>query len=114
MPKAQMVVGLSLLWFLIAFAAIFVESLENWAHRVSSFVGFLLCTVEGILGLLGVGGRPGLLAIALLHGLTFVLAVMGRYQARQSRRRPRRSLEELAEQALSEAEKQGSSNDDSL
>lgn len=114
MPKAQMVVGISLVWFLIAFAAIFLDSLENWAHRLSSFIGFLLCTIEGMLGLLGVGGRSGLLAIALLHGLTFVLAVMGRYQARLRSRRPRKSLEEITEQALAEAEKQSPSPDTSL
>ena len=96
------VVTLSLAWAFLCLLAIWVEGLETWAHRLSAFFGFLLCTIEGILGLLGLTDRPVLLLVmALLHGCTFFLSVVGRYLSRsRSRRRP--SLDILAAQALEE------------
>ena len=77
------VVSLSLAWALFCLVAIWVEGLETWAHRFSAFFGFLLCTIEGILGLLGLTDRPVLLLImAMLHGCTFFLSVVGRYLSR--------------------------------
>ena len=95
-------VTLSLAWAFFCLLAIWVEGLETWAHRLSAFFGFLLCTIEGILGLLGLTDRPVLLLVmALLHGCTFFLSVVGRYLSRsRSRRRP--SLDILAAQALEE------------
>lgn len=50
---------------------------------------------------MGLGGGTPLVMLALLHGFSFLLAVAGRYQARV-RRRPRRSYERLAEEALAD------------
>ena len=98
------VAAISTVWALVCLTAIWLESLENWAHRLTAFFGFLFCTIEGILGLLGLTSKTGLLLMAVLHGCTFFLLVAGRYNSRAgSRRRP--SLESLAQQAIEETEK---------
>ena len=109
LAHSNYVVPLSGFWALLCFTAIWLESLETWAHRLSAFLGFLLCTIEGILGLLGLTTRPLLLLVmALLHGSTFLLSVAGRYLARsRSRRRP--SLEAITEQALEEIKREAKS-----
>ena len=111
LPHWKPVLIISLLWAGLCILSIWADSLEDWAHRISSFVGFSLCTVEGILGLLGFAGKPGLLLIALLHGFTFLLAMAGKYQSR-SRRRPKRSIEDLTQQALRESQMIASSGPD--
>ena len=63
-------------------AGIFVQSLEVWTHRLSAFLGFLLGTIEGMLGLLGLVEKPGLLMMAFFHGSTFLLSMMGKYMSR--------------------------------
>lgn len=107
--NSSYVVSLSLAWALLCLVAIWVEGLETWAHRLSAFFGFLLCTIEGILGLLGLTDRPVLLLVmALLHGCTFFLSVVGRYLSRtRTRRRP--SLDVLAAQALEEIRREAES-----
>lgn len=93
LPYFRPIAMVSALWALLTFSAIRLEGLEDWAHRATSFFGFLLCTIEGILGSLGLTGRSsGLLVLALLHGFTFLLAVVGKYQSKL-RARPRRSLD---------------------
>lgn len=101
MPNTKFVVAASIAWCLICLISVWVEPLEDWAHRLSSFVGFLLFTIEGILGLLGVGGKSLILAMAALHGVTFFLSVAGRYQSRV-RKRPRRDMKDLAQQAMTQ------------
>jgi hypothetical protein len=93
----------STLWALLCLTAIWVESLENWAHRLTAFFGFLLFTVEGILGLLGLTAKGGMLIMAFLHGCTFFLSIAGRYLSK-TRRRRRPSFETLAQQALEKIE----------
>lgn len=107
LPHHTKIVAVSVSWALLSLAAVWVEDLEDWAHRISSFFGFLLFTIEGVLGLMGVGGGTPLVLLALLHGFSFLLAVAGRYQAR-IRRRPRRSYERMAEEALADIRAQQS------
>ena len=104
LPHGKIVLVGSLFWFTITFSSIFIEALEDWGHRLSSFLGFLLCTIEGILGLLAFSPKSGLLVMSLLHGIAFILAVIGKYKSR-NRRRPRRNFEEIAEEAIREAKK---------
>jgi hypothetical protein len=101
LPYHQIVVCGSAGWALLCLASIWLEDLEDWAHRLSSFFGFLLCTMEGIMGVLGLTSKSGLLVMAGLHGLTFFLSVAGKYQSRM-RRRPRRNFDQLAEDAVAE------------
>jgi len=103
------VLGVSLAWSLLCLVSIWVEELEDWSYRLSSFLGFLFCTIEGILGLVGATTKSGVLVMATLHGLTFLLSLAGRYQSRV-RRRPRRSFEELAELAIADAQARKSSD----
>lgn len=105
LPHHNIVASSSLVWSLFCLLAIWAEALENWAHRLSAFLGFLLCTIEGILGLLGFAGKPGLLLVATLHGATFILSVVGKYQSRV-RSRPKRSMEQLAQAALEDIRSQ--------
>lgn len=104
LPHSATAIVLSLLWAFLALTAIWVDLLENWAHRLSSFAGFLFCTIEGMLGLLGYGEKGGLLLMACLHGTTFLLAVAGKFHS-QARRRPRPSFEEIAKATLEDAQK---------
>lgn len=77
-----------MLWGLLGLVSIFVESLEVWTYRLSAFLGFLLGTIEGILGLLAMVEKSGLLLMAFLHGSTFLLAMVGKYLS-QNRSRPK-------------------------
>jgi hypothetical protein len=96
------VLVLSAGWALVCLASVWLEFLESWAHRLSAFLGFLLFTVEGILGLLGLTTKSGLLFMALVHGGAFVLSVAGRYRSKASSRPP---MERLAQQIVEEAER---------
>lgn len=78
-----------LLWSAVALAAFRWEKAEDRTYRLSSFVGVALCTIEGIGGLLALLPRPGVLLLAMVHAVAFVLAVVGRYQKVSSRRERR-------------------------
>lgn len=92
-----------LLWGVLTLGAAALDGLENWAYRLSSFLGFMFLTVEGVMGLFTMIPKPYLLLVALLHGGAFILAVMGRWQ-KVSARRPRRSMDEALAEAKSQFE----------
>lgn len=98
---SQNFVWVGLLWGCLCLVSIPASGLEKWAHRASSFFGFLLFTVEGILGMLGLTNKSGLLIAALFHFGAFVLSVAGKYKLR-FRSHPKRSLEQMAEEALAD------------
>lgn len=103
LPHGKYVLVLSGCWAAVSFTAIWLEGWEGWAHRFSAFFGFLLGTVEGLLGLFGLTERAGVLLVTgLLHACTFILSVMGRYLQRTRRRRGP-SLDVLAGEAIREA-----------
>ncbi len=89
------------LWGCVNLAGAALEGLEDWAYRLSSFLGFMFLTVEGCMGMFLMVPKPYLLLFAALHGAAFVLAIMGRWK-KVSARRPRRSLDD----ALAEARAQ--------
>lgn len=107
LPYAKFVVAGSFFWAVLAFASIWIEALEDWAYRFSSFFGFMLCTVEGILGLLALTPKKGLLLLATLHGMSFIIAVAGRYQSRV-RRRPKRNFEDIAQEVVQKSQESDS------
>ncbi len=60
--------------------------------------------MEGILGSLGLTDRnSALLAAALFHGFSFILAVIGKYQSKL-RARSHRALDHTIKSALAERE----------
>ena len=99
LPYFRIVVACSALWLLLSMVSIWLEALENTAHRVASLLGFSLFTLEGLLGLTGLATKRGILVMALLHGFAFILAAIGKYQ-RRSRRRPKMDAELLAQEVV--------------
>lgn len=95
LPHTPYVVVVSALWGLFGLSSIFLENLEVWTYRLSAFFGFLLCTIEGMLGLTGLVEKPGLLLMAFFHGSTFILSVVGKYLS-QSRSRPKTVYDQLS------------------
>ena len=73
-------------WTLVALCAFGWERAEDWTYRLSSFVAMALGTVEGVFGLMDPRAKPGILAMAALHFLAFLLALTGRYQKAGSKR----------------------------
>ena len=86
---APMLAAVSAVWSLFALGSFRWGKAEDWLYRLSSFLGVSLATVEGASAMLALQSREGLLPIALLHSVAFVLAVVGRYQ-KVAARRPRR------------------------
>lgn len=70
----------SVLWSLVAAAALRFSKAEDWSYRLGSFLGMALATIEATAGMIGIGTREGLLAMALLHGAAFGLSLAGRFQ----------------------------------
>lgn len=104
LPYYGPVGSISIIWAWFLFLTIWMDTIEDWLHRVSSFMALFLITIEGILGLLGLGGESTILLLAVFHGFIFLLAVVGRYQS-QLRKTPRRALGCLTEEALADIPK---------
>lgn len=74
------------LWGLVALAAFRLDRAEDWTYRFGSFLGIAMATAEGAAGMLAPNSRAGLLLMACLHTLAFVLSTAGRFQKVSSKR----------------------------